>query len=267
MLMSIYNKEKPEFFSKAIESILNQTVLPAEVIIIKDGKLNPPLDNVIDKYMLMYPKLFRVLQLQINKGLGKALQVGVEHSSFDIIARMDTDDIAREDRFEKQLEVLEAHPEVDIVGSFISEFDGEISDVLSIRKVPILNDEIYNGAKRRNPFNHMTVMYRKEAVLKAGNYQPFLWNEDYYLWVRMIVNGSKMCNIPECLVYARTGDNMFERRGGLRYLSTEIRLQTQFLKHGLIGYGDFVTNIVLRGFVRIIPNKLRRYIYMRFLRN
>lgn len=267
VLMSIYRKEQPEYFIAALNSIIDQTVKPNEIVIIKDGKLTSILDQIIDTYSLLHPGLFKIITLNENQGLGSALQIGIKQCSHDIIARMDTDDISCKERFEKQIIIFEeSKKEIDIVGAYIDEFEEDVTKILSTRKVPISNDEIYNGAKKRNPFNHMTVMFRKQTVLNAGNYQPFLWNEDYFLWVRMILNQAKMSNIPQSLVYVRTGKLMFERRGGIRYALSEIKLQIQFLRMGFISIFNAVLNIFVRTVVRLLPNKIRRYIYISFLR-
>lgn len=264
--MSVYYKEKPSYLKEAISSILNQSLKPSEIVLIKDGKLTQELDDVIDDFVSCNPDLFKIISFDNNKGLGTALREGVLNCSYDIIARMDTDDIAKPDRFEKQLNIFKGNPEIDIVGSYIDEFDGNIDNIISRRIVPVNDSDIKKYAKRRNPFNHMTVMYRKKSVLEAGNYQPFLWNEDYYLWVRMILKGCKMYNIPESLVFARTGSDMFERRGGIKYIKHELNLQKEFLELGFINVYEYITNIIIRSTIRLIPNKARSLIYTRLLR-
>ncbi|QXM06678.1 glycosyltransferase [Crassaminicella indica] len=266
VLMSVYYKENPLYLKKAIDSVINQSEKPNEIVLVKDGKLTDELNTIVNEYIQKYCGLFKIVEFKENKGLGIALKEGVKACKYDIIARMDTDDIAVSNRFEKQLKVLRENEDVDIVGSYIEEFEGDIHNILSIRKVPVNDREIKKYAKRRNPFNHMTVMYRKKAVIDAGNYQPSLWNEDYYLWVRMIMNDSKMYNIPECLVYARTGASMFERRGGMKYVQVDIQLQKKFLDMGFISFNKFLSNIILRTSVRIIPNKLRGWVYKNLLR-
>lgn len=266
VLMSVYDKEHPKYLSLSLKSITEQTTVPDEIVLIEDGLISKELKKVIEEYENLYPNIFKRVALDKNQGLGKALQIGIMHCNFNIIARMDSDDIARSDRFEKQLAMLADNLEFDVVGSFIDEFDGAITNVLATRRVPISSSEIYAGAKRRNPFNHMTVMFRKQAVLLAGNYQPFLWNEDYFLWVRMIQKQAKMANIPESLVYARTGKQMFERRGGIKYIINEIKLQNEFLRIGFINIFDFALNILIRTIFRLLPNSMRGYLYIKLLR-
>lgn len=265
VLMSVYYKENPDYLKEAINSVLNQTVRASEIVIIKDGKLTVELEMILEEYINKYDKLFKIIEFKENKGLGVALKTGVLQCSYDIIARMDTDDIAREDRFEKQLKVMEIK-NVDIVGSNISEFDGEISNIISKRIVPENSIDIENYAKKRNPFNHMTVMYKKEAILKAGNYKEFLWFEDYNLWVRMFLSGAKGYNIQENLVNARTGKEMFSRRGGLKYIKQEINMQKFMLSKKYISSKEYFFNVLERVVVRIMPNKIRGLIYLKLLR-
>ena len=267
VLMSIYIKENPIYLQHALESIFNQTLIPNELVLVKDGVLTKELDSVIDKAMEKFPNICKIIELKENKGLGLALRRGVEECSHEVIARMDTDDIATCERFEKQIKILIDNDDIDIVGSFITEFKGTPDKVISVRSVPLSDMDIKGFAKKRNPFNHMTVMYRKSAVLSAGNYQEFLWNEDYHLWVRMMINGSKMINIPESLVFARTGSIMFERRGGLPYLKRDFLLQKEFLGWGFINYIQFLKNILIRIPVRLFPNKIRGWFYVNLLRN
>ena len=265
VLMSVYYKESPKFLYEALESVLTQTVMPSEIVCIKDGLLTEELELILNEFSTKYNDIFKFIGFDENKGLGYALRIGVEECSYEIIARMDTDDIARKDRFEKQLNII-SEQNIDIVGSNILEFDGNINNIISKREVPSTFESIKEYAKKRNPFNHMTVMYKKTAVLKAGNYKEFLWFEDYNLWVRMIVSGAKMYNIDEALVYARTGTAMFERRGGLTYVKREYSMQKDMRRLKFISKYRFLINVFERTVVRIIPNKLRKFVYMRLLR-
>lgn len=267
VLMSVYRLENPDFLKTSIESIINQTVIPSEIVIIKDGRLTRELDSIIDEFYEKYPHLFNIITLNENKGLGIALKIGVQNCKNDLIARMDTDDICKIDRFEKQYKFLIENPDIDMVGSYIEEFEENSENIISTRKVPINNEDIIYFAKKRNPFNHMTVMYRKHSVLEAGNYKEFLWNEDYYLWVRMIKNGAKFHNIPESLVKARIGADMFKRRGGFRYAIQDIKLQNTYKSMNFIDKKEFIINIFYRICIRMVPNSLRRKIYLKILRN
>ena len=221
VLLSVYYKESYSAFCKSLDSIFTQTTCPDEVILVEDGLLGSDLNDIISEYSAKYPTL-KIIPLPTNQGLGKALNEGLKHCSYDIVARMDTDDIAKPDRFEKQLAVFEKYSDIDVVGAWIDEFEDDISDVKSVRKLPELPDDIRQFAKRRNPINHPVVMFRKSAVLAAGGYQHFPLFEDYYLWIRMLMNGAKFYNIQESLLYFRFSPEMFKRRGGWRYVISEL---------------------------------------------
>ena len=181
VLMSIYKKEEPKYFSEALESVLNQTVMPNEIVIIEDGILTKELQDVIIKYKEKYPDIIKNYPLKENKGLGLALNYGVTKCKHNLIARMDTDDIALPTRFEKQLEIFEKNPSYDIVGGNILEF-AEGTNITNTRIVPEKKEEIYKYAKKRNPMNHVTVMFKKDTILEVGNYENLPYFEDYYLW-------------------------------------------------------------------------------------
>lgn len=214
VLISLYYKEKPEYFQECMQSILNQTLLPSQIIIVKDGPLTPELNDAVKGFASSDPDLYTIVPLSKNCGLGPALAEGIQHSKFNLVARMDTDDIAVPTRFEKQMQQFEDDPELDICGSNIVEFEGNIHNIVAKREVPLTDKEIKQYQKKRDAFNHMTVMYKKDAVLKAGNYQSVPLMEDTMLWVKMIRTGAKCKNIKEPLVYARVGKDMFSRRGG-----------------------------------------------------
>lgn len=267
VLMSVYYKENPDFLTAAINSVISQTLKPKEIVVVKDGLLTNELDTVIYGFVDSYSDLFKIISLQKNSGLGEALQIGVENCSYDLIARMDSDDISHPERFEKQIPYMYTNSEIDVLGSWILEFDEHPNTEQYIRKVPLHTNEILLYSKRRNPLNHMTVVFRKKAVLKAGNYQPLLWNEDYYLWVRIINQGSKIQNLEETLVYVRAGDELFKRRGGLTYIKNEFILQREFLKMKFITPIEFCSNLIKRSMVRVVPTYLRKIIYRKFLRD
>ena len=186
---SVYKNDKPDFVRVALDSMLEQqSVKPDEIVLVQDGPVPEELSLLLLEYESKYPMLMHVIRLEKNGGLGNALRLGVENAKYNIIARMDSDDICQPDRFEKQLTYLDAHPECDIVGGQMTEFIDSPNNIVGRREVPLTNEEIYEFMKSRCALNHVTVMFRKEAVMKAGNYQDWFWNEDYYLWVRMMMS-------------------------------------------------------------------------------
>lgn len=268
VLMSVYTKEKPDFLRESLNSVFEQTLRPDEVILVEDGPLTNKLYNTINDFQQKYPSLKTVV-LKENVGLGKALNEGMKHCSYDFIARMDSDDICSINRFEKQISFLQNHPNIDMIGCWTQEFteDGNgTKKYTSIKKFPITNDEIYKFGKRRNPFEHPSVMFKKKAVIKAGGYIHCYLFEDYYLWARMMMNNCKFYNIPEPLLYFRMTENSFERRGGWKYAVTEVKNMWMFKKIGFFSLSLYLKNVFTRFPVRIMPNKLRKFIYNTFLR-
>lgn len=266
VLMSIYKNADPCFLREAIDSVLHQTLAPAEIVIIVDGKVPGNIKAVLDEYKSKYNELFNIIQLEENIGLALALRHGVLNCKYDFIARMDQDDICREDRFEREISEFFEDDSISMVGSYVAEFYDDVNHMKSMRKVPLSFDEIKKFAKKRNPMNHMTVIFKKKDVLDCGNYRDFLENEDYHLWVRMIMKGNKTINIPEPLVYVRTGIDMYYRRGGIKYAKRDYLLEKEFYNMRFITLYEMIINIALRIPVRLIPNKLREFIYLKFLR-
>ncbi len=266
VLMSVYVKEKIEYARECFESLIRQTALADEWVIVEDGPLTEELYALLAEYEERYPKLIKRVPLPVNRGLGGALREGVLSCSHELIARMDIDDIAREDRFEKQLAFFEENPDLDICGSHIKEFDEDIENVLAVRKVPLEEGKILKYQKRRDAFNHMSVMYRKSAVLKAGNYQDALLMEDSLLWVNMMRTGARCANIDDYLVYARTGADMYARRGGWAYYKKYKAARKKIYETGYISWWDYRYTLLVQLFVALLPNKAREWFFKRFLR-
>lgn len=265
VLMSIYFKEKPEYFDRCMKSIWDeQSIKPDEIVLVEDGKLTDELYEVINKWQKKLEDVLKIVSLEKNVGLGDALNIGLQHCSNELVARMDTDDIAVPNRFEKQLKILKNN-NIDICGSWVAEFEKDENEIISFRKVPEMHNEIIKFAKQRNPMNHPSVMYKKKSVLKAGGYKKMLWFEDYYLWVRMILSDSIFYNIQEPLVKMRV-DNQLERRKGFKYLINEIELQKKFLDLGFINEKEFIQNILIRNLPRILPSFLLKKVYDKVLR-
>ena len=264
VLLSVYRKEKPEYLKQSLDSILSQTVPPTEIVMVEDGPLTPELDAVLAEYK-KDPRWKAVLLPQ-NMGLGKALNEGLKACSYDLVARMDTDDIALPDRFEKQAAAFSADPELGLCGGQAAEFRQTPGDAAARKEVPLEDAEIRKYARRRNPFNHPTVMYRKSAVLEAGSYQHAMWFEDYYLWARMLAKGCKCRNLPDALIWFRAGDDMFGRRGGWKYAKSAVSVKYKLWRLGVSSFGDFVISAGGQAAVALMPSGMRRRFYEKFLR-
>jgi glycosyltransferase involved in cell wall biosynthesis len=265
--MSVYKKEKPEFLDASLHSVLvKQTVIPDEVVLVKDGPLTDELELVISKYYSNFSSILKVVALPINSGLGKALNVGLEKCSHTLIARMDSDDISAHNRFERQLKRFKSNPELDLIGSNIVEFFDSPDDPIFVKMLPTKIEGIRKMIKRRNPINHVTVMFRKEAVIETGGYLHLLYLEDYYLWVRMLNNGCIMENLNENLVYVRTGEKMFERRSNQEYIRSWYGLQKEMKRFALINRIDIFINMMSITVFILTPPKIKQYIYKVFLR-
>ena len=261
VLMSIYHKEKAEYFNRAMQSIWDeQTIKPNEIILVQDGKLTNELYKAIEKWQKKLGYIFKTIPLEHNVGLGDALNIGLQNCSYEIVARMDTDDIARSDRFEKQLKVFESS-DIDICSSWVGEFDNDENKIVSYRKLPQNYEEIVDFAKKRNPINHPAVMYKKLVVQNAGGYKKMMWFEDYYLWIRMIKNGAKFYNIQEPLVNMRAGYGQLERRSGLKYAIEELKFQKELFDLKFLSFLQFIKNIIIRFISRVIPKVFVKYIY------
>jgi len=265
--MSVYKNDNPIFFDRALDSITNkQTVKPSEIVLVVDGPVPDETNKVIDKYSAQYN--LKVIRLEANGGLGNALRISTENCLNELIARMDSDDVAVEDRFEQQLTYLSLNKNVDVVGGNISEFIDREDNLVSYRIVPTSDDALKQYLKKRCPFNHMTVMFRKAALFKAGGYLDWHYNEDYYLWVRMCLHHCVFANTGTILVNVRTGLQQFARRGGWTYYKSEKKLQRFMLTNKVICFWTFANNCFKRFiFEVLLPNRLRGYVFSKFARS
>ncbi len=264
VLISVYQKENPVHFRQALRSIWHDQLLkPSEIVLIEDGPLTEELTAVIEAFSHEAP--LKIVACKQNRGLGVVLAEGIHHCSCEWIARMDSDDIATPVRFLRQIDFIVKNPDIDIVGSSIAEFQDNPDIITSYRCPPLGTTAIGTFAKRRNPLNHMTVLFRKQAVTDAGNYQSFIGYEDYLLWVRMLMNGAKIANISEPLVWARIGNNMLARRHGIAFFKQEIKLQKKLKSIGFLTQREYLRNIILRATPRLLPEWGIKLVY-KFLR-
>ncbi len=267
VLMSVYYKEKPEFLNQAIESIQSQTLPTDDFVLVCDGPLNKELDAVIAVKQQEMGTSLNVIRLIKNGGLGNALNEGIKHCKHELVARMDSDDIAYPNRCEKQVGVFNTHTEVSICSGIVEEFTIDPNIVDAKRVPPESNTKILEFAKKRNPFNHPCVMYKKSAVEAVGSYQDFYLLEDYYLWLRMLMTGYQGYNIQEPLLHMRAGSDMYKRRAGWKYVKTQINLFKYMRNQGFIGNVQYIKSCIMRSGSALAPNWLRKLMFENVLRN
>lgn len=265
--MSLYKKEHPEYFREALDSMINQTVKPDEIVIVEDGPLTEELYAVVDEYKEKYKEIFHVFVNEKNLGLGLALNKGLSVCRNELVARMDTDDISKPDRCEKQLKHFKAKPGLSIVGSHIDEFIRTPDNVISQRKVPITSEAIYEFAKKRSAFNHPTVMYKKSAVLAEGGYSELRRNQDVDLFGRMLYNGYKAENIDESLLWFRSSDELAKRRKSWENTWSYIATIKKFWKIGYSSFKDYIVVLLAQTGMYLMPVTIQNWLYKNFLRN
>lgn len=259
VLMSLYFKEEVSNLEECLNSLFIQTLLPNEVVIVFDGLLPESLVTVVESWEELLP--IKIIKLEKNVGLGNALNIGLEYCQYDIVARMDTDDICDEYRFERQILLFNENKKLTICGSCIDEIEPSTGEFLSRRVVPLTHELILKEVVYRNPFNHMSVMYKKNAVLNVGSYQHLSGMEDWYLWLRLLSKGYLSMNIPESLVYARTGQDMLSRRSGLNYIKSEWELTRKKIDLGFISFPKAFFIFLFRSIPRLLPRKMLSKVY------
>ncbi|MDX6843121.1 MAG: glycosyltransferase [Longicatena sp.] len=261
VLLSLYYKEKPNFLFDCLDSILKNTLTPDQVVIVYDGAIGSDLRSVVDFFKDKFDNI-KVVELPKNVGLGLALNEGMKHCTNELVARMDTDDVCVPHRFEYQVKYFIENPQVSIVGSSIKEYDRKMNSLLGTRMVVKEHLDIIKRARTRNPFNHMTVMFRKSSVLSAGGYIHHLYMEDYNLWLRMIAKGFYCYNLSESLVNVRAGDDMVARRKGIKYVKSEFLLALLKMRLKIDNPLSAVPVCAIRIFPRLLPVPLLSKLYM-----
>lgn len=265
--MSVYKNDNPQDFKTAVHSIYDkQTVRPSEIVLVEDGPIPAELEAVVKELQNEIP-VMKVVPFEVNRGHAAARQAGLDNARNELVAIMDSDDIAEANRFEKQLKAFEEHPEVSVVGGLIHEFIHKIDNVVGTRIVPENDADIKDYLKSRCPMNLVTVMLKKSDVMKVGGYLDWYCEEDYYLWIRLALGGYKFYNIQENLVNVRVGKEMYQRRGGMKYFKSEVRLQKYMLNKDIINWGGYLNNVTKRLIVQVLlPNKIRGWVFRTFAR-
>jgi len=259
LLVPVYDGDRPDHIRRAMRSAVDdQTVRPDQVVIVRDGPVRDELARCLDELQETSPVPVTFVPLPQRGGLGPALDRGLAASWFDVVARMDADDVAMPHRFEVELPLI---TDADIVGAGLLEFTGDTDEIVGQRVPPTDPARIRRYARMHDPFNHPTVIYRRAAVLAAGGYGDLPLMEDYALFARMLQRGARPVNVAEPLVYYRVGPEAFKRRGGTGLLRSELRLQREFRRRGFTTPAEYVRNVAVRGGYRLIPWWLRRAVY------
>lgn len=272
----VYGGDNAEHFDAAIESIIQQTIQPDEIVLAVDGPVPNTIDHVIQKYCDLLEcsqTVFKVIRLRENKGHGEARRICFDNCSHNYIALMDADDLSIPERFEKQLKYFAIHPDVSVVGGEITEFisskeSKDISKKAGQRMVPYNDNQIKEYMKKRCPMNQVTVMFKKDDVIEVGGYMDWYCEEDYYLWIRLAIAEKKFGNLPDNLVNVRVSDEMYQRRGGWKYFKSEAKLQSYMLKNKMIDHSRWLINVGERLVVQVLmPNKIRGWVFQKFARS
>lgn len=268
VLMSVYFKERVEILEETLKSIFGQTVLCDELVLVEDGKLTNELDELIGKYKNAYPKIIKIVALPKNLGLGLALKEGILNCSNELIARFDSDDISLNNRCELQLKEFINDNKLDLIGTDHIEFVDSIDNKKSYmyKKLPTKDSDIKQYARKRNPFSHSSVMYKKSSVIAAGNYRSYYYVEDYDLWVRMMMNNCVCKNIDKYLSYVRVSKDLYKRRGGIRYLKSILKFKKELYRNNFYSLQDFLVSSGSHIIVCLMPGFLRQFVYKNVLR-
>lgn len=266
VLMSVYHKESLENLKISLCSILNQTIESNNIVVVEDGPLNKQMSLYLNNMKDKYPQIVLV-KLSENVGLSRALNEGLKYCNNEIIMRMDSDDYSEINRAEKLLESFEEFRDVDCIGSHVVEFRDNVDNIIFKKEVPLNHDSIVKKMKRRNSINHPSVAYKKTAIEDVGGYKDLPFNEDYYLWVRMILRGHKFLNIDDYLVRMRVNNNFYDRRKGKSYYENQKKLFEYMRGEGFITKQEYNYNVMIRYITKVLlPSNLNKFIYQNMLR-
>ncbi len=258
VLMSVYHKDKPLYLDRALQSLVDQTLEADEIILVEDGTLPVQLLSVIDFFRTSLN--IRSVRLKENSGLAIALNEGLKHCKYELIARMDSDDISLPYRFQRQVKFMNENPTISVTSAYVEEIDNQ-GKMVSVRKLPLSNKSIVDFAKKRNPINHPCAFFRKSDVLAVGGYPDFKKAQDYALWSLMLVHGYKFMNMNDILLKMQAGSAMYERRN-ISYLKQELLLLKYQKNIGFLNYREYLINAFIRSFLRLSPKFIKRYIYI-----
>lgn len=259
VLMTVYSGSNPYYLDVAIESLLDQTYKASEIIIMINGKIDGECEDVLNRF----GNKIKVYRIKNNKGQGHALSTGLEKCKYDLVAIHSDYDIAMPDRFEKQVRYFEHH-DVDILGGQILEIHNKTNELFGIRKVPLRDGEIRAYMRTRCPFNHPTVMFKREKILEVGNYPDIRYMADYALWIQAY--DLRMANINDVLAKVRVDNSLLKKKSSFKYIASIRKVEHMLHERGIINWIEMEFNILSRSFVALLPNFIRKRIYKHVLR-
>jgi len=216
-LVPVWEGDDPDAFTAATQSLAASTLAPDAMVIAQDGPLAAPLLAAVER-AVEASKARRVVNAG-PPGLHHNLNNAMAAVETPYVARLDADDLNLANRFAAQVAFARAHPDVAAFGGAILEFatDGRTR----MRTTPTTHEAILRLAVWRNPINHMTAFFRRDAFLAAGGYPDIPRKEDYGLWLAMLARGERLANLPQVLVHARLGEDFHRRRAGLVNFASE----------------------------------------------
>lgn len=261
VLLSVYENESPGFLIDALTSIYDdQDFKPSQIVLVKDGRLTPELDSVVSTWEEKLESLITIVPIAINVGLGAALNEGLKHCKYDLVARMDTDDVALPDRFSKQVEFMANNPGITASSAVLEEWDQDLISKQGLRVLPTEVDAVRSFARRRSPLSHPLAIFRKSVIQEVGGYPPLRKAQDYALWSLLLSKGYKLANLPDVLLKMRTGNQMLDRRGW-EYFQNEYQLFKYQREIGFLSFADFWVNTLGKAALRLSPTFIKRAIY------
>lgn len=266
VLIPTYKNDQPIALEQALDSLINQSIIPNEIVLIIDGPVGDETEIIISRFQNVHSSILKIVRLEINQGLGNALNFGLQHCKYELVARMDSDDIAEYDRFKIQIDYFSKFPDTTILGGYIREFNNEIGDTNTVRTA-LLGDKIKRYGTIRCPLNHPTVMFKKSAILSVGSYQEIPCLEDYYLWLKLLKQNYKVCNIPVILLNYRFSSKTVIKRQGFKYAFTELKFFIHCYGEQLIGFPALIFHTFITFPVRLLPVKILGFIYTKLLRS
>ena len=266
VLMSVYINDKEEYLKSCIESMLNQTIKPDQVVIVEDGEIDDACEKLISNFKSSEPDLFDIIKLEKNEGLANALNIGMKYCRNDLIARMDADDFSLPTRCEEEIKMFEKYPELVVCGSNIDEFSGNFRKTNLSRIVPSEYDDIVKFFKKRQPFNHPTVMMKKSVVERCGAYIGLRRKEDFDLFSRIVTAGYYVRNINKSLYLYRADENNYKRRKSKENMMAAIFVYWRHWKRKGCNFFDFLTISLAEVFFWIAPDCMMKFMSNKILR-